>query len=70
MGDLKWCSYCGEGVTTFCRGKGEVCGIDLPKPGQRNQCDGCQAGMPVNQFGNHTVDGRPDMACEKHRYIG
>lgn len=26
-----WCKYCGEGVTTFCRGRSETCAIGLKK---------------------------------------
>lgn len=40
--------------------------VDVAK--RRNQCDGCQAGMPINDFGNHTADGKPNMACEKDKY--
>jgi hypothetical protein len=42
-----------------------------PSPG--NQCDGCQAGVPVDDKGNHRM-GSPGgyadlMRCEKGRYV-
>lgn len=33
MGAVQWCSFCGEGVTSFCRGKpiaGQECPVDFP----------------------------------------
>lgn len=35
----------------------------------RNQCDGCMQGAPVNASGNHVDDkGRPFMGCERVKY--
>ena len=38
----------------------------------KNQCDGCQAGVPVDRNGNHRMGGKngyPDlMGCQKFRY--
>jgi hypothetical protein len=31
---LKWCDHCGEGVTDFCRGKGDDCAYGFHKAGQ------------------------------------
>lgn len=31
---VQWCNSCGEGVTTFCRGKTDNCPRGLPLPGK------------------------------------
>lgn len=43
------------------------------EPAPVNQCDGCQAGVPVDENGNHRM-GKPGgyadlMRCEKARYV-
>ena len=44
---------------------------DDPEPWvMPNQCDGCAAGMPVNDWGHHVgPDGRPHMGCTRERYM-
>lgn len=36
----------------------------------RNQCDGCQAGLPVNERGHHISPKGPwdGMVCQKDKY--
>jgi hypothetical protein len=43
---LKWCEQCGEGVTDFCRGKGDAkCGFGFGKAGEK------QPAEPVEPIG-------------------
>lgn len=46
--------------------------FDASQQGERNQCDGCQAGIPVDENGSHRMGragGYPDlMHCQKERY--
>lgn len=39
-------------------------------PPERNQCDGCVRGLPVNAHGHHYDYGLPVMACTAHLYVG
>jgi len=33
-----------------------------------NQCDGCQAGLPLDEFGTHKDGQMFGVCCTKHRY--
>lgn len=36
--------------------------------GEKNQCDGCAAGWPVDGAGLHRKNGRAEMVCQAYRY--
>ena len=40
---------------------------DLPQDSVNN-CDGCQAGMELDEYGRHIIGGGTYMACSKDRY--
>ncbi len=41
---------------------------EVPKPAKINQCDGCQAGLPLDEFGTHKDGQMFGIGCTKHRY--
>lgn len=52
--------------------------VDKPKdvkarvvePVEKNQCDGCAVGAPINKMGNHRYEDGSLIACTKSRYEG
>jgi len=42
--------------------------VPKPKPAKINQCDGCQAGLPLDEFGTHKDGQMFGIGCTKHRY--
>lgn len=40
---------------------------DIPQDSVNN-CDGCQAGMELDEYGRHIIGGGTYMACSKDRY--
>lgn len=40
------------------------------EPVEKNQCDGCAVGAPINKMGNHRYEDGSLIACTKSRYEG
>lgn len=50
---LKWCEYCGEGVTNFCRGKApdcDMCAINKSKKAQAGEPEVSRAYDTLDRF--------------------
>lgn len=81
MATDRWASWASEIIHTTPEYESELAEIarvratlsQQPEPAPVNQCDGCQAGVPVDDNGNHRM-GKPGgyadlMRCEKARYV-